>query len=238
MKRFKDFAFLASAGFGILFLLQLGFWQLQRLEWKLALIADMNAAIEGQTPAISLKEAEARFAADPLADYLPVRISGNWQPEIRHLYAIVDGRPGWHVVQGVETPESVAVAVDRGEIPEEMRGQVAAASGSAEITGFARRPQLQAGWFQPESRPEAGLFYWRDAQGLAGGETSYPFVVEAQPVAGGPEWPRPVKADPDSLTNNHLSYAVTWFSLAGVLALMTGIFIVTRRNSSTVRPDA
>lgn len=238
MKRFKDFAFLAAAGFGVLFLLQLGFWQLQRLEWKLALIADMNAAIEGKTAPISLKEAQARFAADPLADYLPVQVSGIWQPETRYLYAIVDGRPGWHAVNAVMTGESMAVAVDRGEIPDEIRGQVPAVSGATQMTGFARRPQLEAGWFQPESRPAEGLFYWRDAKGLAGADAFYPFIVEAQPVAGGPEWPRPVKADPASLTNNHLSYAVTWFSLAGVLALMTGIFIVTRRNSSTVQPKA
>ena len=238
MKRFKDFAFLAAAAFGILFLLQLGFWQLQRLEWKLGLIADMNAALEGKAPAISLIEAQARFAADPLADYLPVQVSGIWQPQTRYLYAIVDGRPGWHAVNAVATAESVPVAVDRGAIPDELRGQVAPVSGAAEIKGFARRPQPQAGWFQPASQPEAGLFYWRDAKGLAGGETSYPFIVEAQPVAGAPEWPRPVKADPDSLTNNHLSYAVTWCSLAGVLAVMTGIFIVTRRNSSTARRDA
>jgi surfeit locus 1 family protein len=238
MKRFKDFAFLAAAGLGILFLLQLGFWQLQRLEWKLALIADMNSALEGNSPAISLQQAQARFAADPLADYLPVAVSGIWMPEIRYLYAIVDGKPGWHAVHPVQTPESVIVLVDRGAIPDELRGQVAPVSGTAEIQGFARRPQLQAGWFQPESQPEAGLFYWRDTQGLAGGEASYPFIVEAQPVAGAAEWPRAVKADPKSLTNNHLSYAITWFSLAGVLAVMTGIFIATRRNSSTARHDA
>ena len=238
MKRFKDFAFLAAAGFGILFLVQLGFWQLQRLEWKLALIADMNAALAGNSPAMSLKEAQARFAADPLADYLPVAVSGNWQPEIRYLYAIVDGKPGWHVVNAVQTAEAELALVNRGTIPDELRGKVTPVSGLAEIQGFARRPQAQAGWFQPESRPEAGLFYWRDAQGLAGGKPAFPFIIEAQPVAGASAWPRPEKADPQSLTNNHLSYAITWFSLAGVLAVMTGIFIATRRNSSTVRRDA
>lgn len=238
MKRFKDFAFLAAAGFGILFLLQLGFWQLQRLEWKLALIADMNAALSGNSPAISLKEAKARFAADPLADYLPVEVSGTWQPETRYLYAIVDGKPGWHVVNAVETAEPELALVNRGAIPDELRGQVTPVSGAAQIKGFARRPQGQAGWFQPESQPDQGLFYWRDAKGMAGGEPVFPFIIEAQPVAGASAWPRPEKADPASLTNNHLSYAITWFSLAGVLAVMTGIFIVTRRNSSTVRRDA
>jgi surfeit locus 1 family protein len=238
MKRFKDLVFLAAAGLGILFLLQLGFWQLQRLEWKLALIADMNAAIAGNSPAISLKEAQARFAADPLADYLPVAVSGTWQPEARYLYAIVDGRPGWHVVNAVGTADPELALVNRGAIPDELRGEVTPVSGLAEIKGFARRPQPEAGWFQPESQPEAGLFYWRDAKSMAGGKPVFPFIIEAQPVAGASAWPRPEKADPASLTNNHLSYAITWFSLAGVLAVMTGIFIATRRNSSTARPDA
>lgn len=238
MKRFKDFAFLAAAGFGILFLLQLGFWQLQRLEWKLGLIADMNAAIAGTVPAMSLEQAQARFAADPLADYLPVEVSGTWQPETLYLYAIVDGKPGWHVVNAVQTAGPELALVNRGAIPDALRGQVAAVSGTAEITGFARRPQWQAGWFQPESRPDQGLFYWRDAKGMAGGKPVFAFIIEAQPVAGAAAWPRPEKADPSSLTNNHLSYAITWFSLAAVLAVMTGIFIVTRRNSSTVPPGA
>lgn len=235
--RARDFGFLAAAAIGVLFLLQLGFWQLQRLEWKLQLIADMNAALAGQAPVMTPQEAAARFTSDGSLDYLPVEVSGTYAGETLYLYAIVDGKPGWHAVNAVETAESKRVLVDRGAIPDEMRGQVPV-SGTAEIRGFARRPQMKAGWFQPVSQPDKGLFYWRDAKAMAGNAPAFDFIVEAQPVADAPAWPRPEKADPQDLTNNHMSYAITWFSLAGVLALMTGIFIKTRRNSSTVRRDA
>jgi surfeit locus 1 family protein len=236
--RLKDFAFLASAVIGVAFLVQLGFWQLNRLEWKLQLIADMEAAVEGKAPVLTLAEAQARFAADGSLDYLPVEVSGMYQPETRYLYAIVDGKPGWHAVNPVQTADASLVLVNRGAIPEEMRGKVPV-SGPVELRGFARRPQAGPGWFQPPSAPEKGLFYWRDTKAMAGGADAFAFIVEAQPVAGQPaQWPRPEKADPKSLTNNHMSYAITWFSLAGVLGLMTGIFIVTRRNSSTAQADA
>lgn len=237
MMRARDKGFLAAAAIGVAFLLQLGFWQLNRLEWKLDLIADMNAALEGKVPPMSLTEAEGLFAGDGSLDYLPVQVTGTYTGETLYLYAIVDGKPGWHAVNAVETAEPKLLLVDRGAIPDEMRGKVPV-SGTAAIQGFARRPQTQAGWFQPESQPEKGIFYWRDAKAMAGGAPAYDFIVEAQPVAGPPAWPRPEKADPQSLTNNHMSYAITWFSLAAVLAVMTGIFLRTRQNSSTTRRGA
>ena len=40
-----------------------------------------------------------------------------------------------------------------------------------------------------------------------------------------------------NLRNNHLGYAITWFGLAAVLAMISGIFIFQNRHSKRARNE-
>ncbi len=232
MIRGKDWLFLLGALAGAAFFFDLGLWQVNRLEWKRGLIAHMEAAVAGAAPAISLEQAAARFVAEPGTDYVLVTGQGQFQGPTRWLYSIVDGRPGWKAVTPVGLGDGRVVLLDRGAVLDEMRGQSLEVTGAISFTGFARKPQGQPGLFTPADAPDQGLYYWRNAAGM-GGLSAYPFFVEVQAQPGQPVWPRPEKPDAGALPNNHLGYAVTWFSFSLVLPLLTGCFLWTRRKTST-----
>ena len=215
------------------FFLKLGFWQLQRLEWKEQLLADITRAVEGKAAPFDLLAAAARFSADPGADYLPVTVSGRVAGPVQYLYAVVDGKPGWSMVARLETADGPSVLVDFGAIPAEMRGTARLPEGPVEIRGFARRPLLTGGWFAPQSKPEKYEFFWRDVPAMAAGADVVAFLVERAPQAGEAGYPRAGLPDPSAIPNNHLGYALTWFALAGLLPLLAVTFLLTGRKSST-----
>jgi surfeit locus 1 family protein len=230
------FAILALSG--AIFLVQLGFWQLNRLAWKEALISQMQAAIDGQGVDLTPEQAAARFMEDEWADYVPVKISGQYVGSTQWLYAIVDGRPGWHAVDLLERPDGLAVLVDRGALPNDAREMVTRPDGPVEFRGLARRPQPQAGAFQPESKPESREFFWRDVEAMAEGTPIHGFLVEKLPQADDRGWPRALVPDPKSLPNNHFDYALTWFSLAALLLGLTAFFLWTKRKLPENQPHA
>ena len=54
-----------------------------------------------------------------------------------------------------------------------------------------------------------------------------PFVLQQLPEAGAPRYP--VSEDLSAgIPNNHLQYAITWFSLAACLAIIAGL--LARKN--------
>ena len=95
-------------------LLALGTWQLQRLEWKTALIAEREAAL--QAPPVALPD-------DPAAlrqmDFRRIRVSG----EFLHGRSLLlsarsyQGRPGSHLLTPLRLETGRVLMVNRGWIP-------------------------------------------------------------------------------------------------------------------------
>ena len=76
-------------------LIGLGLWQLQRLQWKEGLIAQIEARVKAEP--VSLKEAVAQASAGEDVSYLRVRVEGRFDnAKERYLFAVSDGTPGWH----------------------------------------------------------------------------------------------------------------------------------------------
>ena len=83
-------------------LIGLGVWQLNRLEWKRGLVAQIEARTKAEP--ITLDEAEqlAREGSDP--SYYRVKADGRFHhAKERYLYAVSEGRVGWHVITPLET---------------------------------------------------------------------------------------------------------------------------------------
>ena len=138
----------------------IGMWHYTR---ALARAAQMQAAVEGRAAPVSVAAADARFKAEPSLDYVLVAGEGEYAGPTRWLYAIVDGRPGWHAVNAVALQGGGQLLLDRGALPDEMRGQLPEPSGAVSFRGFARRPELKPSPFTPASQPEKGVFFWRDS---------------------------------------------------------------------------
>ena len=207
-------------------LLSLGTWQLQRLAWKQDLISRMQE--RAQSAPVSLGEALDASKQGEDTAFLPVRITGRFQHDRElHLFTVENGRMGRRIITPLTTKSGLHVLVDRGFVPDDLRPQDKRKQGLSE-TSITLEGQVRhtgtAGLFVPDNDPPDNEWYWRDhagmaaAAGLYGKDTLVPFFIEAaSPAPGG--WPNG-RASRPKLINNHLEYALTWYSLAIVMIVI------------------
>ncbi len=208
----------------ICMLVALGVWQVQRLHWKQAILADIDRA-EASAP-VPLSDVPPRFAK--------VVAEGVLRPGAALYGAFVrtamDGsaRMGADRMQVLDTAGG-PVLVDMGWVPTEGAAPPVA-SGAARITGYARLAE-RPHWYSPEDSPGARVFYTLDPRAIGaslGAPAVAPFTLVAlgkatdTPPIPATELPRP--------PNNHLQYALTWFGLAAALAVVFGVWVTKQRQ--------
>jgi surfeit locus 1 family protein len=229
----KGLVFLTACTLAALALLiGLGVWQLKRLAWKEGLIAEIETRAKGEPVALQDAIAVAREGRDP--SYYRVRVEGSFDhAKELYLYAVSDERVGWHVIAPLTATDGTVVLVDRGFVPDTLRDPAARAGGQVEgpvtITGLVRTPETQ-GTFVPDNEVAANRWFWRDLPGMersiypGGAPSLAPFFLEAEKsdVPGG--WPEGGQTHLE-LPNNHLQYAITWFLLAGALAVIYVVYV-------------
>jgi len=198
----------------------LGTWQLQRLQWKLALIATVNGHMAAAP--LPLERIVAMKPED--AQYRRVILNGQFDHG-REAYVFTTGEGGaavYHVLTPFGTDDGKVLMVDRGEVPKEKLDPATRAEGNppghVQVTGVWRAPDAP-GFFTPAPDIAHRIWYARDLASIAAADRlslSAPVVIEAdaRPNPGG--WPKGGQTVV-SFRNQHLSYAVTWFGLAIVL---------------------
>ncbi len=149
-------------------LIGLGTWQVERLHWKLALIARMNANLTA--PPLTLGAILA--LPNEKAQYRRVTLTGHFD-NAKEAYAFgtdEDGKPVFHVLTPLVLADGRAVMVDRGIVPQEKRDPKTRAAGQLEgqqrLTGIWRTPD-PANLFTP--KPDLGkrIWYARDVKAMA-----------------------------------------------------------------------
>lgn len=218
-------------------LVGLGLWQLERLQWKEGLIEKIETRSKG--PAISLEDATLMAGQGQDPSYYRVRVSGRFDhAKERYLFAVSDGKTGWHVIAPLETEDGKIVLIDRGFVPSELREPSSRIEGQLEneiaVTGIVRMPDTQR-LFTPDNEPEDNRWFWRDLAAMAQSmypetpEGLAPFLLEAEKgeVPGG--WPEGGQTRLE-IPNNHLQYAITWFLLAVCLLVIFGAYIWKARR--------
>jgi surfeit locus 1 family protein len=210
---------------GCAVLIALGTWQLRRLEWKEAILAQIEARIAADPVALPV-------AVDPEADrYLPVTVTGALGGEEMHvLTSLKDVGPGYRVIS-VMTSGDRRVLVDLGFVPEELKNAPRMAE-SVTVTGNLHWPQETDGW-TPDPDTDRDIWFARDVGAMAGVMGAEDLMVIAREVSGPVSAPlsaadlgvTPLPIDTATIPNDHLNYAITWFSLAVVWAVMSGVLI-------------
>lgn len=228
---------LVTSAVALIILLSLGVWQVNRLAWKEALIARLDANAAGDP--VTLGAVQERLAAGETVEFVKVRFDATYLPDkVMKLIGSVDGGPGWTIVSPAVTPDGLAVMVDRGLVPDNRLGDVQTPAGALQLTGVVRLHDAGKGYFDPANDPAGGTWYWWDvpamyaSAGFADGARPLPFVVQLLPEPGASAYPRPPEPKAH-LRNNHLGYAITWFGLAAVLVVMTGFYVRALMNKST-----
>ena len=212
-------ALLAIAG-----LVALGTWQVHRLAWKRALIAQVDARVHA-VPTI------APPAADRDDAYRRVVAIGRYAPGKDTLVQASTVRgPGWWVMSPLRTREGRTILVNRGYVPDRVAPGVP--GGAVAVTGLLRLTE-PGGGFLRSNDPAADRWYSRDVAAIArrrglGMVANYFIDAEAtNPARGG----QPVGGlTIVTFPNNHLVYAVTWYILAIMTAVALFYWLVAARG--------
>lgn len=226
----QPYGFLICALLGVAGLVALGTWQLDRLAYKEALIADRQAALA--LPPLDL----AQIPANPEAlAYRRVRVTGRFllENELPIGPRSRRGRPGWEVISPLLRADGSVVLINRGWVAdshkEAIKRKPEPVAGTVTVTGYLKLPTRPSA-FAPDNDPAKGNWYWVDPAAMAA-------HLKLEKVA--PYWVMALR-DRDRMTgpagidrvampaNNHLKYAVTWYALA--LSLSVLAFIYWRRN--------
>jgi surfeit locus 1 family protein len=201
---------------GLAVLLALGIWQVQRLEWKQTILADIDARIVAEP-------VEIPASPDPEADrYLPVQAKGQFTgQEIDVLVSRKQIGAGYRIIAVLQTETGRRLLVDRGFIVDEARGIPREVTEVA-VTGNLLWPQ-EVDSYTPAPDPKTGVWFARDLAALASALQTEPVLIIARSDTGDGIEPMPV--DSSAIPNDHLTYAITWFSLALVWLGMTSLWL-------------
>jgi len=217
-------------------LMALGVWQLHRRVWKLELIAEIEQRIHA--PAVELPGPEAwpditaRNAA-----YRHVRAAGRWLPGRDTLVqAVTVLGAGYWVMTPLQTETGFTVLVNRGFVATDDADPQPLPSTASEVTvtGLLRTSEPNGGFLHANDAA-ANRWYSRDVAAIAqarglGDVAPYFIDAEAGPTKQGPIGGLTVIR----LPNNHLVYALTWFTLAAMA--LGGLAVVLRDQDWFPRP--
>ena len=203
-------------------LIGLGLWQVQRLQWKLGLMDQADAAAAmAPVPMASLPPGPDREFRQVIID-----CPGLATAPFVELQSILDGEPGVRLISACPEPaapgrpETGVLLIDRGFVAESVSARppvtrdgpvvrLVAVVRTATSPGLMALPPAGRHFF---ARDNAAMARVLGVTSLVGPETLYAVT------STNPDWPalRP-SVPPVAFSNNHLGYALTWFGLALVL---------------------
>lgn len=210
-------------------LLALGTWQVQRLHWKEDLIQKLET--RATAPAVDPPSASGDLAA---FEYRQVRVRGTFRHD-RELYLVgrsLRGQAGLHVLTPFERADGPPILVDRGWVPFDRRDPAGRAQGQIPGTIMLEgllRLEKGKGAFQPDNDAQNNSWYFVELDRMA--KTAQMPLAKGYYLVAGPmkvpgslpvagQWRLKVR-------NDHLQYAITWFSLAFALLV---IYILYHRQ--------
>ncbi|WP_246686914.1 SURF1 family protein [Mesorhizobium sp. B2-4-19] len=213
--------FLALLGLlGVLVFVGLGIWQLERRVWKLDLIARVDQRIHA--PVVDAPGPATWGGMTAAGDeYSHVRLAGRFLDGKNTLVQAVTELGGYWVLTPMRTDRGFVVLVNRGFIPQERKAEFEQESGglgSATVIDGLLRMSEPGGGFLRSNDAAGNRWYSREVAAIAAarGLTNdiAPYFVDAEASAGWPRGGLTVVA----FRNSHLVYALTWFTLAAILA--------------------
>lgn len=212
-------------GLGVL--LWLGFWQVDRLDWKRGVLAGI----------------EQRLAQDPVPlpasptlegdNYRTVIMQGAATgDEIRFLDSGTAAGTGHRIISAFETVDGRRVMLDQGLLP----------LYAEETAPLTVEMTVQGNLIWPDDisdqAPEGDEWYARDVASMADALGTEPVLVVLSAASDYDDRLTPLPVDTRNIKNDHLEYAITWFLLAVVWAAMTVFYVVrSSRGPASKKED-
>lgn len=212
---------LAIPALGVL--IWLGLWQVDRRAWK----HDLLDRVASETAAAPRDLVEVLTGPEDRRAFAHVEADGVIDgARAIHLFAPEGrGKADYRIIAPLDYGDGRIILVDLGTVTEAEKQALggpapAAIAGAVHVAGLLR-PSESPGWTTADPDLKGNRWYVRDVPAIAAamglGDVP-PFILQSEtPNAGG--LPRPVPFRPE-LADNHLAYAVTWFSLALILVVV------------------
>lgn len=213
----------------------LGTWQVQRLFWKLDLIARVEARVHSAAvPTPSTSDWAGIDAAKD--EYRHVTATGIFEHDKSVLVqAVTVLGAGFWVITPLVRDDQSTILINRGFVPTDRRNAASRVQGDiagrVDVTGLMRMSE-PGGAFLRSNDPADGRWYSRDVEAIASAQELTdvaPYFIDADKT------PNPGGLPVGGLTvvnfgNSHLAYALTWYAMA--LMSAAGAWLVNRRRAS------
>ena len=211
--------------FSFVILVSLGTWQVKRLIWKNDLI---NFYLKQSTNNIINLHKE-NFVSEEI-EYRKVRLTGKFlnKMEVHITGKTYEGNAGFHVITPFLMQNGNYVLVNRGWVSENYKEAKSRSfsliNEETSVIGIIRYPQKK-GYFVPENEPDNGFWFTIKPTEIKkhlkiDKETFIiKFYVDALRQEKKINLPIGIK-EKINIRNQHLSYAITWYSLAIVLMII------------------
>jgi surfeit locus 1 family protein len=206
-----------------LILLALGTWQVHRLHWKEAILAQIARA--EAAPAVPLTGNPGPFTKVSVIGRLRNDLAASYGADVRDT--VTGPQLGTYLIVPLERANEPTLLVDRGWVPARPNGPINEPHGTVSIPGYIH-PADHAGTFSARDDPATRTFYTLDPTTIGaalGLKSVAPFILIALGPPSAEHYPEPATHLPRP-PNNHFIYAVTWYGLA--LALVVMFFVWAR----------
>ncbi|MBY6162967.1 SURF1 family protein [Mameliella alba] len=203
---------------GAAILLWLGTWQISRLDWKRGILDDIETTIASDPKPLP------RLIDPDAQRYQPVALRGEIGDEALAVLVSVKQRgAGWRLISAFQTDDGRRVLLDRGFTPVDQKGAPLYA-GPAEVTGNLHWPDDRNS-STPDNDSAGNTWFARDLAPMAEALDTEPLLVVTRQMSPADKGVTPLPVDTSGIPNDHLQYAITWYSLAAVWLIMTGAWI-------------
>ena len=184
----------------------LGTWQLYRLQWKQTLISEISHG---------LKSSPIKYSKLINKNYQRVFLIGTYDFKNQiYLYSLNDkGQPGFDVITPYQTLDGENVLINRGWINKKLKNKPEInLIKNNKIQGLLKE-NTKKNIFKPDNNIEKNIWFsinLTDIKKLTG-RSFTGFIVYLEDSNNKIPLPKKISID---VPNNHLKYAITWYSIS------------------------
>lgn len=197
-----------------LLLSSLGTWQLYRLQWKNNLIATVTSEMAKEP--VAMPDDDRALAA---LTYRRVNLTGSFLNEHElYRYQQNQGQQGYEIVTPFKQDDGKIVMVNRGWVPMEKRDPArrpgSEIEGETTIEGIIAEKE-KPGTFTPDNSIKDNVWFWMDLDAIHAttGLDLQPVIIHEIGENKPGVYPEKLATEL-KFRNDHLNYAIIWFSLA------------------------
>lgn len=215
----------------VVLMVNLGFWQLRRLDEKKI----FNASVTARTvqPIVALDDVLGPSTEPGDVEWRRITVSGTYEPSkaVTIVNRSQDGTAGVDSLVPLRLADGRVILTSRGFVPLALPVPTAP-SGDVTVTGYLRKTQTRSALGAIDSSdPTATEFQRFDVQligkRIAGQVAPMWIQLSSESPAPASDWPARVPL-PELTEGSHLSYAVQWFFFSAT-ALVAWIVVIRRR---------